>query len=336
MYPRWRTLWFVLFLVLTGAAQPAAVGPIDAAAFADEVEAAWERHDLRWWFPRVVDPAGGFFEQFDASGDGVPGGERTSIYQSRMTWTAAEIARRRPELREQFEPVARHGLRYLRRNLTPSNGGMWWGIDANRRPLKDGERHLYNISFGIYAGAAVERAMPGEGGLEFALDLFGFLEGRGRTDGRLGYFEHYARNGRAIRSPADPAAQGTTGTMAPEYGQTSMNAQIHLLEALAELHRATPENELVEERLRESYQIVSEALYSEPGYLHLYLDAEGEPIAGETSYGHNIETAYLLHEASAALGRGRRRLGKGGGAGRHLAGRRLGRRARRAERCGLP
>ena len=301
-------LLVLLLLLVATSAYARRAEPIDAAALADEVEAAWERHDLRWWFPRVVDPAGGFFQGFDADGagiarsNGIEGGERTSIYQSRMTWVAATICQRRPELRGEFEPVVRHGLAFIKENLVADDGGLWWGVDADGAPLLNGERHLYNTSFGIYAAAAAERALPGEGGLELALSLLNFLEEHGRSDAFPGYFEHYARDGHAITSADDPAAQGDYATMMPHYGDKSMNAQIHLLEALAELHHADPGNALVERRLRESYAMVADKLYGEPGFLHLYLNADGTPLPNETSYGHNIETAFLLIEAAEALG----------------------------------
>lgn len=274
----------------------------NAAELADEIERAWVRHDLRWWFPRVIDEEGGFHEGFNDDGTPVERGDRHSIFQSRMTWVAATIARRRPEHRDEFEPVIRHGLAYLRDHFIADDGGVWWGIDAAGQPLANGERHLYNTAFAIYAAAAAERALPGAGGLELGKEIFDFLEKHAHNAEHGGYFEHYARDGHAITSADDPSASANGfGPMMPHYGDLSMNAQIHLLEALSELYHIWPDERL-ERRLRESYDIVATKLYGEPGFLHLYLNADFTPLPDHTSFGHNIETAFLLVEAAEALG----------------------------------
>jgi mannobiose 2-epimerase len=40
-----------------------------------------------------------------------------------------------------------------------------------------------------------------------------------------------------------------------------------------------------------------------PGYLPLYYSFDWKPVAGKVSYGHDVETAFLLTEAADALGR---------------------------------
>ena len=312
---RWIPVLSALFATATVTAGAAAMPPkladafaargVDPAALAKEIDAAWKANDLDWWFPRCVDPAGGFFEEFDDGGKPV-GPDRTCVFQSRMTWVAATICKRRPDLRERFEPVALHGLAFLRDRLRdPAHGGVYWGVDANGKPLADGERHLYNIAFAIYAAAAVEEAMPGRGGGEFGLGLFRWLDAHGHDAANGGYFEHYAADGHAIVSPSDPAAaaDGQTRTILPAYGFKSMNAHIHLLEALAALHGVSDDATLAA-RTAEVYRIVADKFYDEPGYLHLWMRPNYTPLPDVTSYGHNIETAYLLCEAAESLGRG--------------------------------
>ena len=80
-----------------------------------------------------------------------------------------------------------------------------------------------------------------------------------------------------------------------------MNSHIHLLEALAELSRvdAAP---VVKERLREVFLLVRDRIAVEPGALNLYLTRDWRAIPAHDSFGHDIETAYLLVEAAEALG----------------------------------
>ena len=47
-----------------------------------------------------------------------------------MTWIAAQVAVRRPEIRDQFLPYVRHGLQYLSTVLWDKEyGGFYWGLD---------------------------------------------------------------------------------------------------------------------------------------------------------------------------------------------------------------
>lgn len=282
-----------------------ASGPVpNAATLADEVERAWERHDLHWWFPRCVDSAGGFFETFDDNGHGIPGTPRHCIFQSRMTWVAATICLRRPTHRMTFEPIVRHGLAFLMDRLSSPDGGVWWGVDVAGKPIENGERHLYNTSFAIYGASAAAEAVPDSPGLRLASRLFDWLEEHGRGE-QAGYAEHYAADGHAILSADDPAAAPNGyGPLLPHYGDRSMNAQIHALEALTELAKVS-EDPRVRERLAESFRLVGERLFGEPGFLHLWLNgADLAPLPDLTSYGHNVETAYLLVEAAERLGTG--------------------------------
>ena len=85
------------------------------------------------------------------------------------------------------------------------------------------------------------------------------------------------------------------------FGFKSMNSHIHLLEAIAELSRvdATP---LVKQRLQEVHAIVRDRIAVEPGALNLYLTDDWQAITAHESFGHDVETAYLLVEAADALG----------------------------------
>jgi mannobiose 2-epimerase len=80
-----------------------------------------------------------------------------------------------------------------------------------------------------------------------------------------------------------------------------MNTHIHLLEAWTELLREWPDPGLRASTQR-LYEMVRDRFYSEPGTQHLFLDASGWPVAGPSSFGHDVETAFLLIEASEALG----------------------------------
>jgi cellobiose epimerase len=59
---------------------------------------------------------------------------------------------------------------------------------------------------------------------------------------------------------------------------------------------------VVKERLRELLTIVRDKIAVEPGALNLYLTRDWRAIPAHDSFGHDVETAYLLVEAAEALG----------------------------------
>ena len=61
------------------------------------------------------------------------------------------------------------------------------------------------------------------------------------------------------------------------------------------------------ERLRELLGLVRDKIAVEPGALNLYLTRDWQAIPAHDSFGHDVETAYLLVEAAEALGHSRRR-----------------------------
>src|SRR5213075_839994 len=72
------------------------------SALRAQVEAELQR-ELSAWYPRTVDEdqpnePGGFHSQFDQDWNRLAGQGRFVVFQSRLTWTAAEVARRRPKL----------------------------------------------------------------------------------------------------------------------------------------------------------------------------------------------------------------------------------------------
>ena len=55
------------------------------------------------------------------------------------------------------------------------------------------------------------------------------------------------------------------------------------------------------ERLRETHNLVRDRIAVEPGALNLYLTRDWRAIPAHDSFGHDVETAYLLVEAAEAL-----------------------------------
>ena len=268
-----------------------------------EIATNLQRHILNPWFPSAVDhKLGGFLEDFDNSWQPVGQQENRSIvYQSRLTWVAARAMKYDPTRAKQYGDWAIHGLSQLEMKMWDSvNGGFFWQIDAesgNPSDAHKGEKHVYGNSFGIYASATVYETTGEKRALELAKRAFLWLENHAHDGLHGGYKEALDRSGKPVISN-NPADKDSIGT---RYGFKSMNTHIHLLEAFSQLHHVWPDA-LVTKRLNEVFHIVRDKVYTNPGALHLYFNPDWSPVPDGDSFGHDIETAYLLVEASEELG----------------------------------
>ena len=286
-------------------ARPSAPTPETYRDLAEQVEAALRRDVLEVWFPRAVDECnGGFLAAFGR--DWQPGRSlgKFSVFQGRMTWIAAQVALRRPELKERYLPYVRHGIDYLSGVAwDKEQGGFYWGLQDDGRPspyFSDG-KHLYGISFCIYGLAAAHQATGDPRALDLAQRAFRWLEQHAHDRANGGYFEWLKRDGSVVQpDPGAVLVQRAPVALFP-IGFKSMNTHIHLLEAFTQLYE-TWRDETLRARLEELLAIVRDRICVRPGVMHLYFTNDWRPIPDHDSYGHDVEAGYLMIEAAAALG----------------------------------
>lgn len=286
--------------------------PLDTAearlALADRIEASLSEDLLAAWYPRVVDTAfGGYRTQWDA--DWRPSADQTKmiVTQARHTWTTAKAA----EFSSgdtSYLAMSAHGFRFLRDAMwDDEHGGFYWSVSQDGTPLREDAggpaKQAYGQAFGIYALAAYYEASGDASALRLARQAFHWLDGHAHDATFGGYFQNLERDG----TPLPPDAGGP-----PPKDQ---NSSIHLLEAFTELYRVWPDS-LLGARLGELLAIVRDTIAGDKAYLTLFshadwrpylpLDSSGSPMRGgpmdHVSFGHDVETAFLMLEAAEALG----------------------------------
>jgi N-acyl-D-glucosamine 2-epimerase len=172
------------------------------------------------------------------------------------------------------------------------------GCGYGKADISDGEKHAYGISFGIYASAAAYRSTKDKAALDLAKRAFLWLDDRAHDAVNGGYYEALTQDGKPILAAPSPGKRDFIGTT---YGFKSMNTHIHLLEAITELHKAWP-NPKVRKRLEELFKVVRDKIYVDPGCLNQFFNPDWRPVPDLDSFGHDIETAFLLIEAAEELG----------------------------------
>jgi mannobiose 2-epimerase len=230
------------------------------------------------------------------------------VSQARHIWSLANAVIFYPERKEKYYEYALHGYKFLRDKMWDKKwGGFYTLVNRAGEPLEsDGEtlKEAYGNAFAIYALAAYYKAFGDTSALKLAKRTFHWLDKHSYDLQYGGYFQFMKIDGTPY-----PEGFGIT----PPKDQ---NSSIHLMECFAELYGVWPDS-LLKERLSSIHRIIRDTIVTQKGYMNLFFKRDWTPISyrdsslsvrmknvyfDNISFGHDIETAYLLLEASEKLG----------------------------------
>ena len=292
-------------LIVGGMIVVTAASPLRAAdPLRDEIEQALRKGILEVWFPRALDREhGGFLCDFDYRWEPAGKQPKTVVFQSRLTWLASQAAMRYSD-DPRYREAASHGFAYLRDKLWDKRRGAWyWRLDrAGSGDESKHVKHAYGIAFGIYACAAYHRATHDPAALQLAKDAFAWLERHAHDKASGGYHEYFTRDGGVIVDVSSNPLDSDRDAIGTRVGLKSMNTHIHLLEAFTALYEVWPD-ETVKNRLDELLLVVRDKIVSPGGAMHQFFNPQWKPIPDLDSFGHDVETSYLLLEAVQVSGR---------------------------------
>lgn len=246
---------------------------------------------LPFWMEKAADPAGGFYGVVMNDGRPLDNAPRGAVLNARMVWTFSRAYRQ--DGLETYKIMAdRAADYYIRHFIDPKYGGVFWQLDSEGHP-KDMTKQTYACAFGIYGLAEHFRATGDDRSLKAARKLYATLEEKVHDKSALGYRESYERD---YSKPQQKGVDGQAGA------SKTMNTHIHLLEAFTTLYQAWPDEGL-KANLRELLGILRDKLYSQKRqHLILFCDDQWNAIGEIDSYGHDIETSWLMCEAAAVVG----------------------------------
>jgi mannobiose 2-epimerase len=280
----------------------------------ESIGEAMEKHlrtgILEVWYPMNVDTVyGGFLSAFTYDFKPAEDQDKMIVTQARHTWTNAKAAILYPEVNHYLESAA-HGFRFLRDVMWDKQyGGFYTLVDRQGNVKGSTSKNAYGNAFGIYALAAYYEASHDTAGLNLAKEAFMWLEDHSHDAIAKGYFQHLERNGTTVKRPQDALSTS-------DIGYKDQNSSIHLLEAFTELYRVWPDS-LLGVRLKEMLVLIRDTITTPRGNLTLFLQPDWTPVSfadssdeviarhhqlDHVSFGHDIETAYLLLEASHVIG----------------------------------
>jgi len=266
---------------------------MNAAEFRVEVENELSAI-LRYWMDRTPDPGnGGFIGRIDEDDQPHPEAPRGQVLNSRILWTFS-AAWRHTEQRI-YRTTADLAYEYVAEYfLDKEYGGAFWSLDASGRPL-DTRKQIYGQAFTLYGLSEYYLATRESAALDQAIGLWEVIEKYSFDSRRKGYYEAFARDWSGLDDPRlSEKDQGDPKTM---------NTHLHVLEAYTNLYRAWNDPRLLG-RIRELLWVFERYIIGDKGHLSLFFSEDWNPRSTLVSFGHDIEAAWLLHEAARVIADG--------------------------------
>lgn len=303
-------------VLLLGACKEAAPPPSDQYLGVPIAEMETELHTLmNIWYPRIVDTVnGGYWTNFEADWSRSEDQNKMLVTQARGLWTAARAAGYYPD-NPVFRQAADAGYHFLTEVMwDQEHTGFYQHYPPE--PADPGQptfKMTYGNAFALFALAEYAKINKSPEVLGWVRTAFDWLENRAHDPELLGYFNLIFDT---PLSPTDTAQQQYArriGWGNPDW--KDQNSSIHIMEALSTAYQVLPEP-LVRTRLEEMLHLVRDTMVDPDGYLHLYFTKNWQPIShrdssreyilehlaiDHQSFGHDIETGYLLIEASEHL-----------------------------------
>lgn len=281
---------------------------LELASARDQLRRHLEEGIIPFWRANAADRAhGGYLTRFDGEGRSRGTPERYLNKQCRLLWWFSALARRGRGRREHLG-LAGHGFEFIRRHFWDERHGGWrWKVRADGTSLDDG-KVVYGQSFAIYALAEHALATGAEASRRLAEQTFDLLQVH-CADTRFG---GYLENLEADWTPA------TAGFHAGD--RKSLDTHMHLLESFTVLYELTG-RELHRRKLLEVAALIRDRMVDPAtGCGRNQFDLAFDPLPAiairrtwnaerqgqapatptdTTSYGHNLELAWLLRRALA-------------------------------------
>jgi mannobiose 2-epimerase len=263
------------------------------------------------WYPRIIDTIhGGYWTNFEYDWTRSTEQDKMLVTQARGLWTAARAYIAFPDSNV-FKKAADHGFQFLTQHMwDEKNGGfyLYYHTDSLQK-IGPVYKLVYGNAFALYALSEYAKISKDPDVLQWVRKSFGWIEKYAHDSVCLGYY--------SLVFPENTDASGRSEGFASLGGPggKDQNTSIHLLEALTNTYQVLPE-EPVRKRLEEMLKLVRDTMMDDEGSLHLFFNKTWDPVINRDSshafilknigldhisFGHNIETAYLLHEASEVL-----------------------------------
>ena len=272
---------------------------------------------LNKWYPLAVDKKnGGYFTNISYDWKIEQFQPKMIVTQARHMWTASKAAMLFNN--KVYYDAAVHGFDFFNNHLWDKKHGGFFQMRNYRGESTDflgfnNEKRTYGNAFAVYGLTSLYELTKDERILDLAKKAFKWIESHAFDLKLNGYFQFLTEKG----EPFDKNSKyKTAADDAVEVGYKDQNSSIHLLEAYTELYNVWPSEEL-RRKLYGLLILIRDVITTTKGYMNLFFEYDWTPISfkhtqqeirgknyrlDHVSFGHDYETAFLMLEASHALG----------------------------------
>lgn len=276
------------------------------SALYSKIKQHLEQGIIPFWSERAYDAqCGGFLTNFNEQGSPLETPEKYANTQCRLIWWFSTLHRHYPQ-RSEARELAVKGVDFLIGHFWDNQYGGWYWKVNREGTLSDDGKVVYGQSFAIYALAEYYLATGDQRGLEYAEKTFDLLQKYCADTQRGGYYEN-------LEPDWAVSAGGFAGG-----DRKGLDTHMHLMEVFTTLYAASGQ-EIHRRKLLEITNLIVKymidpvtgcgrnqfTLEFQPipaNTIRRTWNAEREGEAPETptdttSYGHNVELAWLLNRA---------------------------------------
>jgi len=267
--------------------------PLKLRNLKSEVESELCNNILPFWMTKMIDfRDGGFYGRIDGSGNVFNDADKGCVLNARILWTFSSAFRilKNPDYLKTAERAKDYLLELF---FDREFGGVFWLLD-HKGEMKDGKKQIYAQAFAIYGLTEYYRITSDKECLDKAIDLFRLIEKYSYDNKLEGYFEAFSREWGAL--------DDLRLSLKDANEKKTMNTHLHVLEAYTNLYRIW-KDDLLKKQLSSLIDVFTDRIVNNQTFnLNMFFDEEWNDKTDLVSYGHNIESSWLIYEAALVLG----------------------------------
>ena len=250
------------------------------------------RHILSYWSSNTLDKKyGGFVGRINSENKVIPNASKGVILNTRILWSFS-AASNYLKISE-YKSICDRAYQYLKCFFKDEiYGGLFWEINYAGEPINK-RKQIYAQSFAIYALSEYYTLTKNEEVKVWAIELFNLIEKYAKDKIKNGYVEAFCEDWSHIEdmrlSHKDMNSSKT------------MNTHLHILEAYTKLLNIFNSEDL-RSALKNLIELIQQNFLNSNYNYDLFFDNDWNLQSNIVSYGHNIETAWLVVEAAKVIG----------------------------------
>ena len=246
---------------------------------------------LNYWSKNSIDEINdGFIGERDHFNKIVPNATKGIILNSRILWSFSAASNHYKT--DKYKAICKRSYNYLETFFKDEIfGGVYWELTSEGAPINK-RKQVYAQAFMIYALSEYYQFSKNNDALDWAIEIYNLIETHANDQENKGYIEAFNENWLPIedmRLSDKDANEAKT-----------MNTHLHILEAYTNLYKVY-KNESLKKKLEDLIHLFFDKFLTNKNHLNLFFDEKWNLKSNIVSYGHDIETAWLLIEAAKVI-----------------------------------